>query len=138
MKKDIVIPPVKGVTVAIARTEIDPILKTYEYHVYLINSNDYAIENVIVVSKGYGIEDKSEVKTATLRHLFVRVEAESFEVVELIQPETFVLVNEFWITYYKEGDREIHDKKFLFLPETIREGNLSLIPFIEKEGVLHS
>lgn len=138
MKKDITPPPVEGVTIAIARTpkELDP--SNYDWHVYLINYNDFPLKQVIVVSKGYGGETQPDIRTATLRHFYEEVEDLSFVKIEMIQEETFALVNEFWITYYVEGSEQIFDRKFVFLPETIREEELTHVPFVELEGIIHS
>lgn len=131
MRKDINFPKVEGVSVAIGR-EKNKIADDYDYSVFVINENDVALENVIVNSSGYG-EDK---KTSTLRHYIARLDAHSAVKVELIQPELFELVNQFWISYYI--GRKIYDKKFLFVPESIRDDNFSYIDAIQLEGVLHA
>jgi len=56
--------------------------------------------------------------------------------IELIQPEVFHLNNEYWVSYYHKG--EIHDRKFIFLPDTIQEDNLQYIEMLKMEAVLHS
>jgi hypothetical protein len=58
--------------------------------------------------------------------------------VERITPETFHLVNEFWLSYYEAGNDQIFDKKILFLPLSISHENLIYIPEVGKQGILHS
>ena len=52
MKKDIEIPEVMNVTVAVGREK--NLLNQDEWRVHLINNNSFPIENTIVASKGYG------------------------------------------------------------------------------------
>ncbi|GAA4313146.1 hypothetical protein GCM10023149_08780 [Mucilaginibacter gynuensis] len=54
------------------------------WYVYLINLKKEAIENVLITSKGYGEKDGEQVKTSTLRHMFPRVEAGAFKIIEPI------------------------------------------------------
>ena len=44
------------------------------------------------------------------------------------------LSNEYWVSFYKEKD--MYDKKFIFLPESVREDNLTMIPVLNKRGVM--
>ena len=71
MKKDIDVPEVKNVTIAIVREK--NILQSYEWKVYLINNNSYPLENTLVASTGYGERDGSMQKTSTLRHFLETV-----------------------------------------------------------------
>lgn len=130
MKKDLDIPEVKNVTVAVIR-ESDGAWK-----VYLINNNDVALENTLVSSTGYGEKEGEQQKTSTLRHFLETVPARSTALIEPIDEKVFHLNNEYWVSYYI--GREIYDKKFVFVPETICEENLIYIKELEKEGVLHS
>ncbi len=130
MKKDIHFPKVEGVSVAISREK--NAAGDYEYAVYVINENEEALDNVIVNSSGYS-EDK---KTSTLRHYIEHMGAHSAVRVEGIQPELFDLVNQFWVSYYI--DEKVFDKKFLFVPESIRDDNFSYIESIQREGILHA
>jgi hypothetical protein len=50
--------------------------------------------------------------------------------------DVFRLNNEYWLSFYIAG--VIYDKKFIFLPETINENFFTLVPVIEKKGVLIS
>jgi hypothetical protein len=133
MKKDIHFPPVEGVSIAIARDTLET--AEIDWKVYIINNNAFALSNVLIASKGYGHQDGEEQKTSILRHLIEYIEPNGSEVIERIDPAVFHLCNEYWVSYYV--DSKIHDKKYLFLPDSIVEENISYIPQIEKEGVLH-
>lgn len=134
MKKDIEIPEVKNVTIAVVREKT--ILETYEWKVYLINNNNVPLENTLVSSTGYGERNGQQQKTSTLRHFLETVPAKSTALVEPINEDVFHLNNEYWVSYYI--GKQIFDKKFVFVPESINEDNLIFIRELEKEGILHS
>ena len=132
MKGDLNIPKVIGVAIAAVKREDDDIL----WDIYLLNRNEYALSNVIVSSRGYGKTNGEEQKTSTLRHMIEHLDANSFAKIEPIQSAVFHLTNEYWVSYYI--DRQIYDKKYIFLPESIQEGNISDIKDFGLRGVLHS
>ena len=134
MKKDIDFDPVEGVSVAIA-TSADAFGQPV-WNVYLLNYNPFALHNVLVTSKGYGLYEGEEIKTSVLRHMFEQVEAKSFVRIEPIDPAIFHINNEYWVSYYI--GTQIYDKRFVFVPDTICEENVSFIKELEMEGVLHS
>jgi hypothetical protein len=134
MKKDIDIPEVKNVTLAVVREK--NLLNQEEWKVYLINNNSFPIENTLVASRGYGEKNGEEQRTSTLRHFLETVAAKNSAIVESIDPKVFHLNNEYWVSYYI--GREIYDKRFVFVPDSICEQNLVFIKEIDKEGVLHS
>ena len=102
----------------------------------LINENEYALESVTISSRGYGQLEDKEVETSVLRHFFPNVEPKSYLVVELIDPAVFNINNEFWVSYFVGS--QMYDKKFIFLPESIIKKNMTYIPILDKEGILHS
>lgn len=134
MIKDIEIPEVKNVTLAVARKK--NIGESDEWKVYIINNNDHPIENTLVASKGYGEKDGQEQRTSILRHFLQTVPPHSSVLIEPIDPAVFHLNNEYWVSYYI--GKQIYDKRFVFVPDAIREENLSFIKQLEMEGVLHS
>lgn len=134
MKKDIDIPEVKNVTIAVVREKT--LFETYDWKVYLINNNHVQLENTLVSSTGYGEKDGKQQKTSTLRHFLETVPAKSSALVEPIDENVFHLNNEYWVSYYIGG--QIYDKKFVFVPETINVDNLTYIRELEMEGILHS
>ena len=131
MKKDIPFPSVEGVYIAVAQEVNDNL----SWNVYIINSNNFPIDTVFVRSRGYGIKDGFPQETSVLRHVFTRVEPNNFMKIELIDPSVFHLNNEYWISYFI--GKQIYDKKFIFVPETIIEQNLVAIPQLGLKGILH-
>lgn len=134
MIRDIKIPEVKNVTLAVVRNKHSG--SKDEWKVYLINANDFAIENTLVASKGYGERDGEPQRTSVLRHFLDTIPPNSATLVEPIDPNVFHLYNEYWVSYYFGS--QIFDKRFVFVPDSIREENLSFIKQLEMEGVLHS
>ncbi|HNP93983.1 MAG TPA: hypothetical protein PKJ63_00095 [Cyclobacteriaceae bacterium] len=132
MINDIEFPEVKNVTVAIVKDETED----NPWKVYLINKNQFPIENTLVSSKGYGEKEGEKQKTSVLRHFLETVPANGSVLIEPIDPAVFHLNNEYWVSYYV--GREIYDKRFVFVPDTIHENNLTFIKELDREGVLHS
>jgi len=131
MKKDIHIPKVEDVSMAVVREEVGP---EPEWGVYLINSKDVTISDIIVSSKGYGEIDGEKVNTSELRHYFEGLAANSFVKVERIVEEVFALNNQYFLTFYIDG--LIHDRKFIFVPGSVAEENLVTVPLVEMPGIL--
>jgi hypothetical protein len=134
MKKDIEIPEVKNVTLAVVREK--NVLNQDEWKVFLINNNPHPLENTLVASQGYGEKEGEQQRTSTLRHFLETVPAEGFAMVEPIDPGLFHLNNEYWVSYYVGS--QIFDRRFVFVPDSICEANLTFIKELEMEGVLHS
>jgi hypothetical protein len=134
MIKDIIIPEVKNVTLAIARTGANG--DQGEWKVYLINNNEFPLENTLVASKGYGEMGGEKQNTSVLRHFLETVPPHSTALIEPIDPAVFHLNNEYWVSYYIGS--QIYDKRFVFVPDTICDENIIFIPGLEMEGVLHS
>jgi len=133
MLKDIHNPVVDNIIVAVVREGEDK-EEENKWGVYLINLYDKKIENVLVSSKGYGIHDGENVKTTTLRHLIDEVLPGEAAKIETIIEDVFGLNNEYWVSFYI--GKEIYDKKYIFLPESIRAEHLTIIPRINKPGVM--
>jgi hypothetical protein len=135
MKKDIEIPKVVDVSVAVVKELNDE--KTVEvYNVYLLNQKKDGIKNVLVSSKGYG-ENKTtgeKVSTSVLRHFIGDVSGKSFAKIEPIVEDVFGINNEFWVSFSFQG--KMYDKKYIFLAETILDENMINIPIIDQKGVL--
>lgn len=132
MKKDIAPPLVEDIAVAVVKEENE--MNEAEWNVYLLNLKKETIEGVIVSSKGYGVFNNEEVKTSTLRHFLDSVKAQSFAKIEPVLENLFGLNNEYWVSFFL--DKKMYDKKYIFLPETIKEENFTLIPFLNKKGVM--
>ncbi|MFK8045344.1 MAG: hypothetical protein AB8B72_07610 [Crocinitomicaceae bacterium] len=135
MRKDIALPKVKDVGVAIVK-ELNKEKTSEIFNVYLINFGIVELENVLVTSRGYGINRNSgeSVKTSILRHGLGSVQPKKYTKIEPIMENVFGITNEFWLSYYIK--RQVFDKKFVFLAETVNPSNFIKIPIIEKQGVL--
>jgi len=132
MKKDIAPPTVEDIAVAVVRETND--LDELEWNVYLLNLKKEKIEGVLVSSHGYGTVNEEPVKTSTLRHFLDEVGPKSFVKFEPIMETLFGLNNEYWVSFFLNN--VMYDKKYIFLPETIKEENFILIPYINKKGVM--
>lgn len=132
MLKDLSNNIVEDIAVAVALEKETPESKIW--YVYLINLKDQPIENVLVTSKGYGEKDGEQVKTSILRHMIPLIEAGASALIEPIDEATFGLNNEYWVSYYI--GKEIYDKKFIFLPESIIDSNFIKLPVLNKVGVM--
>ena len=134
MKKDILFPPVEGVFIAVAKINIEGDQSIW--NVYLINENEYVIHDITIRSKGYGQREGKQQLTSTLRHHLKELGPKTNIIIEPIEPEVFHLNNEYWISYYV--GKQIFDKKFIFVPESIIDNNVIFIPQLELYGILHS
>ncbi|EFK57992.1 hypothetical protein ACR78F_04325 [Sphingobacterium spiritivorum] len=132
MKKDLPENIVEDILISVVLEGDTPTSQNWK--VYLINEKNEGLENVFVTSKGYGKKDGKEVKTTTLRHFIGDVAPASFVKIEAIDDQVFGLTNEYWLSYYIGG--VIYDKKYIFLPESIVDENLSKVPLVNKPGVI--
>ena len=129
MKKDIQIPEVKDVYVAIVK-QFNDIYKTYDWNAFIINNKDIALDMVLIVSKGY--DEKRE--TSVMRHKLEKLPPKSYAQIELMQEEVLALNNEFKVTFF-EGN-QMFDKTYLFRKNTISETGFRDIPLMNTKGVL--
>jgi hypothetical protein len=127
MKKDIHIPKVEDVGIAIVPEEDS-------WYVYLINLKDTALDGVLVVSKGYGTVEDREVKTSILRHLFEKVESNTYVKVELLEEKLHAISNEFWVSFWLGGT--MYDRKYVFVTDSLSKDHFTKIPLVNKMGVL--
>lgn len=132
MKKDIIHPAVEDVAVAIVKEQNDK--GETEWNVYLLNLKDEEIEGVLVTSSGYGEISGEHRKTSTLRHFLDIVPAKTFSKIEPIMQDLFGISNQYWVSFYL--NKQIYDKKYVFLAESVREENFITIPLIKKKGVM--
>jgi hypothetical protein len=132
MKKDLPSNVVEDIFIAVVLESETPTDRLWS--VYLINMKIERLETILITSKGYGTKDGVEVKTSVLRHVIDHLDPQSFAKVEIIDEAVFGLNNEYWLSYYIGKD--IFDKKFIFLPESIVETNIIRIPIVNKPGVM--
>jgi len=132
MRKDIHSPKVEGVAMAVVR---EPDEEGEEaWYVYLVNQNDFALENVLVSSRGYGEIAGEARKTSEMRHFIGQLGPKSWARIERIMEDVFALSNQFWLSFYIGN--ELHDKKYIFLPESIQEDNFTTVPLMKVRGVM--
>ena len=123
MKKDITFPSVKNVSIAIIPQNDD--LKS-PWSVYLLNTGEVTIKNVMVTSTGFGKQEGETQKTSTLRYSLEEIEPNEYKAVELIDPTVFHLNNEYWISYWINN--QLFDKRYLFVPDSLNEQHFTEIP----------
>ena len=58
----------------------------------------------------------------------------SYKKVELLNKDVFGLTNEFLLTFYVND--LIHDKKYIFLPESIISENATKLPLMKRKGIM--
>jgi hypothetical protein len=129
LKKDIHIPQVKDVYVAVVQ-EYNDIYKTNDWNAYIINDTADVLEMVLIVSKGF-TEQKI---TSTMRHKLDQLPAKSYARIELMQDDVLQLNNEFKVSFFK--DNKMFDHTYLFRKNTINLKALQTIPLMKAKGVL--
>jgi hypothetical protein len=128
MRKDIEIPVVKDIAVAVVSEQQD------NWQVYMVNLGNEVLRNILVVSRGYGEINNEKINTSTLRQHFDELGPKEFLKIEPIMEEVFGVTNEYWISYYIGN--KIFDKQYIFLPETIKKEHFTKVPVINKPGVM--
>lgn len=129
MKKDINIPEVKDVHVAVVQEEHLE-YKTLDWNAYIINNSDKDLDTVLIVSQGYN--DKK--MTPPMRHTLAKLPARSYAKIEFMQEKVLELNNSFKVTFF-EGN-QMFDKTYLFRKNTINEKALQTVPLMQLKGVL--
>tara|TARA_R110002050_G_scaffold243115_2_gene379549 strand:- start:48062 stop:48457 length:396 start_codon:yes stop_codon:yes gene_type:complete len=129
MKKDIQIPKVKDVYVAVVN-EYNDIYKTQDWNVYIINDKNVDLDVVLIVTSGYS-EKKT---TSTFRKKLDKLPKKSYAKIELMQEDLFALNNTFKVSFF-EGNT-MFDKTYLFKKNTINLKALQSIPLMSVKGVL--
>ncbi|WP_299097161.1 hypothetical protein [Winogradskyella sp.] len=129
MKKDIEIPEVKDVYVAVVQEEHIE-YKTQDWNAYIINNSDVDLDTVLIVSQGYN--DKK--MTPPMRHTLAKLPARSYAKIEYLQEKVLELNNSFKVTYF-EGN-QMFDKTYLFRKNTINAKALQTVPLMQLKGVL--
>jgi hypothetical protein len=129
MKKDIKIPKVEGVYIAVVN-EYNNIYKTQDWNAYIINDKVVDLDMVIIVTSGYS-EDK---KTSVFRKKIDILPKKSYAKIELLQEELFALNNTFKVSFF-EGN-QMFDKSYLFRKNTINLKALQPLPLMDVKGIL--
>ena len=133
MKKDIIIPEVENVFMAVVQEWSDE-FKEKVWYAYLVNDSDFQLDGVMVVSKAFGTIDGEMKKTSLLRHAFAAIPEVSVAEVELIEKSVLALNNEFMVTFFIGNT--LYDKKFIFKANSIQEANQEEVPILFVDGVI--
>jgi hypothetical protein len=134
MREELMGPKVENVAVCIVR-QFDENNEPIHY-AYLLNLRDDIMDGLIITSTGYGenVNTGEKVQTSTLRHCIELLLPNEAAKIEPIMEDVFGLTNEYWVSFWVND--VMYDKKFLFLPETIQEKNMKLIPQLGVKGVI--
>lgn len=134
MREELKGPLVENIGVAVIQIENELNEKMYE--VYLLNLKEEIIEGIIITSRGYGENAVTgeKVKTSTLRHSLEVLLPNEAAKIEPIMEDVFGIANEFWVSFWIED--KMYDKKFVFVPESISEKNMKIIPLLGEKGVM--
>ena len=130
MKKDIVIPVVKDVYIAVVK-EWNKDFTSHDWLVYLINDSPDPLESVMIMSRG---KHKDGRKTSTFRHAFKLVAEKTAIKVELIMEEVFAFENEFVLTYFIGPT--LYDHVYTAAAYSISEEAFKKLPVMDQEGIL--
>ena len=133
MKKDIIIPEVENVFMAVVQEWSDEFMEKVWY-AYLVNDSDFQLDGVMVVSKAFGTIDGEMKKTSLLRHAFAEIPEVSVAKIELIEKSVLALNNEFMVTFFIGNT--LYDKKFIFKANSIQESNQEEVPILFVNGVI--
>lgn len=129
MKKDIHIPTVQGVYIAIVN-EYNDVYQTQDWNAYIINDKEVDLDTVIIVTSGYS-DSKT---TSVFRKKIDKLPKKSYAKIELIQEELFALNNQFKVTFF-EGNT-MYDKTYTFRKNTINKNALQPVPLMKVRGVV--
>jgi hypothetical protein len=134
MREELKGPKVENVAVAVVQEIGEG--NEFIYNTYLLNLRDDIMEGIIITSTGFGVnvETGEKVRTSTLRHCIELMLPNEAAKIEPIMEEVFGLTNEYWVSFWVND--QMFDKKFIFLPETIQEKNMKLIPVLGVKGVI--
>lgn len=134
MRDELLGPKVENVGVAVVQQMNEESEKIY--NVFLLNLGKEIIDEILITSRGYGenINTGEKIKTSVLRHKVDLLMPGEVVKIEPITEEVFGIANEYWVSYYSHD--KMYDKKFVFLPETLMEKNMKLIPQIGDKGVM--
>ncbi len=133
MRKDIIIPEVENVFMAVVQEWSDDFMKKM-WFAYLVNDSDFQLDGLMVVSKAFGTIDGEMKKTSLLRHAFVELPSVSVVKIEMIEDSVLALNNEFMVTFFIGNT--LYDKKFIFKANSIVEENTEEVPILWTDGVI--
>lgn len=134
MKKDIEIPEVTEVEVAIVKEYNEDFLQD-AWYAYLFNNSQETIEAIMIVSKAEGEIQGEKRNSSIFRHAFPSLAAGESIKVELLEEAIFNLDNTFMLTYFQGA--KLFDKNFIFPASSISDELLAKLPYADKNGITH-
>ncbi len=135
MKKDIEIPEVKDVEVAVVKEYNEEFLQD-AWYAYLFNNSPEPIEAIMIVSKAEGEINGEKRNSSIFRHAFPSLAAGESIKVELLDEAIFDLSNTFMLTYFQGA--KLYDKNFVFPAKSISDETLKKLPFANKNGITYT
>lgn len=129
MKKDIEIPEVKDVYIAVVQ-EYNEDYNCNDWNAYIINDKEVSIEMIIILSGGYN-DDKV---TSNMRKKIEIMPPKSFAKVEYMTELVLGMNNQFQVTFFENN--RMFDKIYTFEKNTINVAALQEIPLMEFKGIL--
>jgi hypothetical protein len=133
MKKDITIPEVKDVHVAVVKQTNKQ--GEQEWNAFIINNKNHMIEGVMITSKGYEVQGNQKItRTSVLRHVIGNVPAKTAAKIELVNDQVFEINNEYWVTFFEEN--QLMEKKYTFMAHVICDELLEDLPVMSDKGVI--
>lgn len=129
MKKDIVVPQVEDVYIAVV-LEYNNIHKNNDWNAYIINNKEVLLEMVLIVSTGY----TSDKATSTMRHKLEALPPKSFAKIEWLQEDVLTLNNAFKVTFFENN--KMFDKTYILPKNSINENAFQPIPIMNSRGIL--
>ncbi len=133
MKKDIEIPLVENVEIAIIKEYNEDFLSD-AWYAYLFNNSEKPIEAILVVSQAKGQIDGHDRQSSLFRHAFPILQAKECLKIELLDDNVFTLDNHFMLSYFQ--DSKLYDKNFIFKANTISSDKLTKLDNTSKMGIL--
>lgn len=103
------------------------------WSVFVVNDTEDKITNVFVSCKGYGELGGELRQTSLMRYFLDDIEPVTAVKVEPIDPALFQLNNEYFITFYHNGN--MFDKKLVFAANSIAEEHLIYLPIPDAKGI---
>jgi hypothetical protein len=129
LKKDITIPKVKEVYIAVVQ-EKHLEYQTQDWNAYIINNSDKELDTVLILSQGYS-ESKM---TPPMRHSIAKLPARSFAKIEYLQEDVLELNNSFKLSFFQGN--QMFDKTYVFRKNTINTKAFQPIPLMNTNGIL--
>jgi hypothetical protein len=102
--------------------------------VHFLNLKDKPLTSVLINAEARGMIDGVEKHTAVMRFYIEEAGAQSSKKFEMLMPDTFLLNNQYWVSFYEDG--QIFEKKFVFAANTISRDRMVMIPVLSRAGVM--